>query len=111
MAKNDWALLGNWIIQEDKITADQKNASLKIHFYARKVFMVMGSKTNKPIEVNVFLHGKALELGKGQDVLNSKILVNQHAIYEVIALNQTDEGVLQIISSSSGLEIYTFTFG
>ncbi len=106
---HNFALYGNWIIRPDRIIAAQDNAVLKIHFRARKVFMVMGSTT--PTSIELLLNDKKVTSEKGKDVVNSYITVTAHRLYEAITLPQAQEGVLQITSSKPGLELYTFTFG
>ncbi len=108
---NSWALQGAWIINADRIVSAQPFAGLKIHFNARKVFMVMGSATGKPISVQVLLNGEEVSAGKGDDVVHGRINVDKHTLYSVLFLPQFDNGVLQVIPSSPGLEVYTFTFG
>jgi cytochrome c biogenesis protein CcdA/thiol-disulfide isomerase/thioredoxin len=108
---NAWGLQGAWQVKADKILAAGAHAALSIHFKARKVFVVMGNSTTKPIRVNLLLNGKSLTSGKGSDVSSDGVLVKQHTIYEILALKQFTAGVLQITASEPGLEVYTFTFG
>ncbi len=111
LVSNDWALQGNWVVMPDKVVSSQKNAAIKINFHARKVYIVMGNSTDKPITVKLKLDGNNLSVNKGKDVVNSGLKVNQHTLYETIAFNQSNNGVLQVITSEPGLEVYTFTFG
>ncbi len=109
---NAWGLQGVWQVKEDKIVAAKANAALKIHFNAaRKVFIVMGANNKKPIKLQLLLNGKKLEQGKGKDVESSAVLVDKHALYELVALKEPDSGLLEIIATQPGVEIYTFTFG
>lgn len=108
---NSWGLQGGWQVFADKIVSTKANAALKIHFNASKVYIVMGSANNKPIKVKLFLNGEQLIDEKGKDVSDSSIVVNRHALYEVIDLKHLNDGLLQIITSEPGLELYTFTFG
>ena len=109
--QNDWALQGNWTIMADRIISDQKNAAIQISFHARKVYIVMGNATDKTINVKLLLNGKNITTEKGKDVENSSLNVNQHSLYSAVTLDHSGDGVLQVISSLPGLEIYTFTFG
>ncbi len=111
LGSNAWALQGAWKVNEVKIVSAEANAALKIRFNARKVFIVMGSNTSKPIRVNVLLNGEHIIADKGTDVKNSSILVDKHTIYEVLAMKQFANGILQVIATEPGLEAYTFTFG
>jgi len=111
ISQDEWALQGNWKIMPDRIISEQNNAAIEINFHARKVYIVMGNTTNKTIKVDLLLNGKKILDKKGKDVINSSIDVNKYSLYEAIALDQPANGILQVISSSPGLEVYTFTFG
>lgn len=101
LAKNEWAVKGHWIFQIDKIVSASANASLKIHFNAGKVYMVMGTKRNNPVDMKVLLDGNYFKT----------VTVDQHTLYEIVNFPQVKEGVLEFIAKDAGLEIYTFTFG
>jgi len=102
LSRNQWALSGKWKITSDRAMAESKDAAVEIHFHARNVYVVMGNMTDHPIMARVLLNQK--ELG-------SAITVNKHALYDLVSLPESQEGVLQIITSTPGLEVYTFTFG
>lgn len=112
---NRWGLQGQWIISREKIISNEKNAAIKIHFQAGKVFAVMGSNTGKPIRVQILLNGKPVsgsKEGKGEDVDNeSTVEVNQFRLYRLINMPSAQQGELQLIALNPGLELYTFTFG
>lgn len=108
--KNEWALRGSFAISSEKIVSLSPDASIKLHFTGTKVYMVMGA-SKKPVTVKLLLNDKPLLEDKGQDVVNSQILVNQNRLYYVVNLKQGNEGTLEIIAKEPGLEVYTFTFG
>lgn len=111
VAENQWALSGDWKVNADRIVSTSANASLKMHFNARKVYMVMGSSAGFSIRVKVMLNGEGVQSEKGGDVTNSTMTVTSNRLYEVISLPAASNGVLQITASAPGLEVYTFTFG
>ncbi len=104
LGTDHWALQGDWLISADKITAMAKNAMIKIHFNAQKVFIVMGNKTGFPIVVKLLLDGAPIE-GK------SSLTVNAHTLYQAVELPEVMNKTLQLEVLVPGLEIYTFTFG
>lgn len=106
-----WALQGKWKAYQDKIVSAGKNAAMKIHFNARHVYMVMGSVNNRPITVKLLLNGEQFIDDKGKDVNNSRLIVTNHKLYTIVDASTVRAGILQIIASNPGLEIYTFTFG
>ncbi len=111
LGANRWAFKGRWIIFSDRAIAEEANASLKIHFKARKVYLVMGNATAKPIVVKLHLNGKDLVAEKGKDVVQSRVSVTGHTLYEVVVQPASVEGMLEVTAESPGLEVYTFTFG
>lgn len=110
LAGNAWALQGGWYVASDKIVATKAYAALKLQFNARYVFIVMGSGAKKPITVTLRLNGVPVG-DKGGSVVDSTILVNKHMLYATLVLPQFGSGVLEVIASEPGLEVYTFTFG
>lgn len=103
LIQHAWGLQGEWQVRADKITALKANAALKIHFNARKVFVVMGSNRQKPIKVNLLLNGKKL--------INDSIWVDKHTLYKIVEQQHTKDAILQLTTNEPGLEVYTFTFG
>lgn len=107
---NTWSLRGSWIVQEQKIVSNEKNASIKINFRGRKVFAVM-SKQTTPIKVQVKLNGKMIAEQSGKDVNSSIVNVDTAKLYNLVDLKHDTNGILELTASEPGLEIYTFTFG
>jgi cytochrome c biogenesis protein CcdA/thiol-disulfide isomerase/thioredoxin len=108
---NAWSLQGKWQIVAEHITSAEKNAAIKIHFSAKKVFIVLGNTTNKSIQVKLLLNGEAVVNEKGADVIDSSIVVPTHSLYHALDFSEVTTGILELIASEPGLEIYTFTFG
>ena len=112
LSRNNWALQGRWKVMADGILSQEANAAVKINFHAHKVFVVMGSATGKPIQVKLLLNGQAIpKASQGEDVINSALTVKNHNLYRVLTLANASSGELQVIASTPGLEMYTFTFG
>ena len=98
-----WALQGPWLVNSDKITSEHKDVAIKIHFNAKKVFAVMGSKANHPVKIKLLLNDQA--------VTNGEIEVTGHDLYTLLDLPELTDGYLELLVSEPGLEMYTFTFG
>ncbi|MHB1947606.1 MAG: cytochrome c biogenesis protein DipZ [Gammaproteobacteria bacterium] len=109
--ENQWALQGSWNVTSQNIVSAENNASLRMHFNARKVFIVMGNTTGFPIEVKLMLNGQPVTHEKGKDVVNSRLIVKNNRLYEAIVLPHPSSDILQLTASAPGLEVYTFTFG
>ena len=104
-----WALNGSWTIGGQRITAG-KNAALRLHFYARKVFLVLGSAKAKPVSARLTLNGKPLGGNAGSDAKGGVVHIDGHRLYELIDQGTTKDGLLEI-DADPGLTAYAFTFG
>ncbi len=111
LRQNDWALQGLWTIAAEGIVSASTNSSLRLHFLAQKVFIVLGSTTGQPILVHLLLNGKPLGPSSGKDVVESSIQVTKPRLYEALTLPAFGEGILEVQPAAPQLEIYTFTFG
>ena len=112
LAKDNWALQGKWTISQQRITSVGNNPAVRIHFFAGKVYAVMGSVQNKPVIIKVLLNGKPISNDDaGKDVKNGYALLTGHTLYSIVSLKKPATGILELIPASSGAEFYTFTFG
>ena len=71
-------------------------ASLRLHFYAKDVYIVLGGKGTVQISIS----------GKPTGKLN----VNSYRLYTVHSSNTVDDALLQL-NFSPGIQAYSFTFG
>ncbi len=111
LAEDAWALNGDWEIGSEKIVAREKGAALRLHFNARKVFLVLGTSTGKPAHVLIRLNSAAVGNQAGKDAPAGVLTVGRNTLYELIDQQQTKNGLLEIKSDMPGLEVYAFTFG
>lgn len=111
LAENAWALGGKWKAESEKIVAGEKGAALRLDFKARKVFLVLGTSTGKPVHVSVRLNGEAVGPHAGKDAPGGVLTIERNTLYELIDQKTPKNGLLEIISDSPGLEAYAFTFG
>lgn len=96
-----WALKGLWQAQPEYVESKAVNAELTLHFAAKKVFLVLGSSTGKPISTDIYFNGKPT----GQP-----LQVNQHQLYKVLTLPALQVGKITIKAKQAGLQAYAFTF-
>ncbi|MEJ0010513.1 MAG: hypothetical protein WDN72_08490 [Alphaproteobacteria bacterium] len=89
----------------------QGGAAIRLNFRARHVYLVLGTKTGKPIPVSLTLNGRPLGDNAGKDVAKGILTVDRHTLYELVDQGRAKEGVLDIMASKPGLEAYAFTFG
>lgn len=98
---NHWGLSGKWHIEEERIISEEAGATLRLHFTAGKVFLVMGAPKDQSIKVNIKLNGNPA----------GQLTINQHKLYTLIEQKGSKEGLLEITADAPGLEAYAFTFG
>lgn len=104
---HQWMLTGEWDRQAQYIEAKSAGSSLIMHFHAKKVFLVMASQDNKPVEAEISLdHGA----GFGADVQDGKVTVTGSRLYELVNLPQDGDNIVTIKALSPGLQAYAFTF-
>jgi len=111
LAKDQWALSGKWRVESEKIVAGEKGAALRLDFKARKVFLVLGTSTGKPVRVSIRLNGKPVGSDAGKDAPGGVVTIDRNTLYELIDQKTPKNGLLEILSDSPGLEAYAFTFG
>lgn len=111
LAKDAWAVSGLWEQKSEKIIGGRGKPSIRLHFFAGKVFAVMGSENERNISVKVSLNGQPIGSQGGEDVTDSEVTVSEHRLYALADLAQADVGQITLEAQRSGLAIYTFTFG
>jgi len=102
---------GTWTISNEYSTSGV-NATINYNFKAGKVFIVLhqGSTAGK---IKVYLDGKVVGPAQsGTDVKNGIITVDSNRLYSVIDLKgKTENHILKLEFQTSGIQVYTFTFG
>ncbi|MBV9575994.1 MAG: cytochrome c biogenesis protein DipZ, partial [Gammaproteobacteria bacterium] len=87
LALNKWALDGAWTILGEKIISAAPQAAIRLHFNAKKVYIVMGTST-EPVNISILLNGKPIAENKGKDVLNASIKVINYQLYSIVAMQE-----------------------
>ncbi len=108
LSKNNWALKGRWHISAEYVVAKEAEASLKLNFSAQHVFLVLAPESVDVIPVKVLYNGSA---SNGKDLRDGNLDVRKDTLYEIITLDQFENGEVEIITSKPGLRVYAFTFG
>jgi thiol-disulfide isomerase/thioredoxin len=111
LAENQWALNGKWKVESEKITAVEAGTTLRFNFKARKVFLVLGTASGKPVHLSVRLNGEAVGANSGKDAPTGVVLIERNTLYELIDQKIPKNSLLEIQSDAPGLEAYAFTFG
>lgn len=108
---NGWALNGKWKVAGEKIVAAEQGAALRLNFKARKVFLVLGTASGRPLQADILLNGKPVAGDAGKDAPAGVVTVARNTLYELIDQHEMKNGVLEIHAQQPGLEAYAFTFG
>jgi hypothetical protein len=106
---NELSYGGNWQISSSSATAGA-GAELKLGFFARRVFLVLGSP-NRARNVRVLLDGRPIPAADaGSDVSAGAARVRAQRLYTLVDLPQPATHVLTLLPDA-GVTGYAFTFG
>jgi len=106
---NEFAYGGRWKIALESATAE-RDASLRLNFGARRVYLVLGSP-GKDRRVRVLLDGKPIPAGvAGADVHGGSVEVTSQRLYSLVDMPRVGHHVLTL-EPEAGVMGYAFTFG
>jgi cytochrome c biogenesis protein CcdA/thiol-disulfide isomerase/thioredoxin len=106
---NEWALGGRWKVASESITAGT-DASLRLSFGARRVYLVLGAPEGAR-QMKVFLDGKPIApADAGEDVHGGVVTVKAQRLYNLVDLPRVEHHVLEL-RPQAGIMGYAFTFG
>lgn len=111
LKENKVGLRGKWLVGEEKITSESEQSALDLNFIAKRVYLVMDSKT--PQAVKVLLDDAPLSPKYYTTDMDDqgRILVHGPRKYDVIDLKE-DYGRHKItLVVPEGVSAYAFTFG
>lgn len=94
-----FSLDGNWATEEEYSISD-RDASLTLHFYAAKVFLVITPR-EPGTQVKVYLDGK----------FSKTITLDNDRLYELVNLPEKGDHILRLEFPNKGTQIFAFTFG
>lgn len=103
LSVDEWALLGEWRITPEYIVSASADAAIKLHFRATKVYAVFGNSSKQAVAVSIFLNGNLV----AKEIIGAA----NYALHPLIEGKDYFSGMLELVISAPGLEIYTFTFG
>jgi len=95
LGKDDFAYDGRWTVRAQRIVAG-KDARLRLRYYARKVYLVLGG------------HGTVQVLVDGKP--HGTVDVTPDRLYTLVDRDSIDEATLEL-RFSPGVSAYAFTFG
>jgi hypothetical protein len=92
---DSFAYSGTWTVESERIVAGE-DARLRLHFHARRVYLVLGGHGFVVVAVNGRVRGK--------------IRVDGDRLYTLVSQKRDADGLLEL-SFTPALSAYAFTFG
>lgn len=110
---NQWALVGAWRADSEKVTATGAGARVTYRFHARDLHLVMGAQTSSgSVRYRVSIDGNAPGAAHGDDIneQGEGSLAN-HRLYQLIRQSMpVQEHLVEIEFLDAGAEVFAFTF-
>src|SRR6185437_4633882 len=111
---NEWALEGNWTVEEEAATLDTAGGKIACRFQARDVNMVLGpTAPGTPVRFRVLVDGQPAGADHGTDVdeQGSGTLTGQRVYQLVRQHGPVTERTFEIAFLDPGAATYSFTCG
>ncbi|HYJ37628.1 MAG TPA: thioredoxin family protein [Chitinophagaceae bacterium] len=111
---NQWAVSGEWIIENERIVLSRGHGKITYRFHARDLNLIMGpTKAGTPIKFRVLINGESPGTSHGLDVdSDGKGEISDQRMYQLIRQKgPIIDREFQIEFLDPGLEAYDFTFG
>ena len=111
---NQWALSGDWTMQQGAVALNQQGGRIAYQFHARDLHLVMGPGSHgKPVSFRVFIDGKPGGAVHGSDVdEQGNGTVAEPRMYQLIRQHSPfSDRLFEIQFLDSGAEAFSFTFG
>ena len=114
VARNRWALAGEWTVSSEASTSDALGGRIAYRFTARDVNLVMGPQTpGSPVRFRATLDGDAPGDAKGVDVQadGSGVLIEQRMYQLIRQPGPIVDRLLEVEFLDPGAKAVCFTFG
>ena len=111
---NEWALSGEWTVDDEFARAETAGASVAYRFQARDVHLVMAPpRPQASVRFTVLLDGQPPGAAHGLDVdADGGGQVREPRLHQLIRQpGQVAERTVEITFDEPGVQVYAFTFG
>ena len=111
---NQWALSGDWTIEDEAATLNATNGQIACRFHGRDLNLVMGpAALGTPVRCRVLIDGQPPGEAHGSDVdRDGNGMVTQQRVYQLIRQPGPITGrTFEITFPDPGAQAYAFTFG
>jgi hypothetical protein len=111
---NQWALVGDWTMQQEALVLNEANGRIAYRFHARDLHLVMGPAAHgTSVRYRVRIDGEPPGAAHGSDVdEQGNGTVSEQRLYQLIRQAQPiAERQFEIEFLAAGVEAFVFTFG
>ncbi len=111
---NDWGLVGDWTIGEERADLSTKDGGIVYRFHARDLHLVLGlGHDGKPVRFRVTIDGAAPGDSHGSDIDADGLgAVTEQRLYQLIRQRGSiADHTFEIRFLDPGVQAYAFTFG
>ncbi len=111
---NDWALSGDWTMEEQAATLNEAGGQIGNRFHARDLHLVMGpAEPGTAVRFRVLLDGQPPGAAHGADVdSHGNGTVTEQRLHQLIRQPGTvSDRIFEITFLDPGVQAYVFTFG
>ena len=113
-ALNDWSLVGDWTIGNERAQSNAKDSAIVYRFHARDLHLVLGpSPDGHPVRFVVTIDGKSPGAAHGVDVdPEGNGVVTAQRLYQLVRdPGAVTDHTFEIRFLDPGAQAYAFTFG
>lgn len=114
LRSNQWALMGQWRVEDEKAGLEQAAGKVLYRFHARDLNLVLGPGADgKPVQFRIRIDGQAPGSDHGLDAAaDGSGVVSEQRMYQLIRQRGAIvERTFEIEFLDPGVQAYAFTFG
>lgn len=101
---------GTWSNLADGMKLVSESGRIVLSYHAKQVNIVAGS--SMPGKLGVYLDSEPITSAHaGADITDGTVMISEHELYNIITSPESQRHTLELYTTESGFEIFTFTFG
>jgi thiol-disulfide isomerase/thioredoxin len=110
---NQWALAGDWTMDEQPTTLNTANGRIAYRFHARDLHLVMGPAPGTSVRFHVLIDGEPPSDAHGTDIdgQGNGTAADQRLYQLIRQPGQITDHTVEISFPDPGIQLYSFTFG
>ena len=117
LGTGDCRLVGQWLAEEEKVTAATPGAAIVLRYRAREVNLVLTPPRDRTVDVQVELDGRPLEAGFRTDDVEvddggaTYVHVDNPGMYRLVLGPAVEEHTVRLTARQPEVAAFAFTFG